>query len=75
MDNESFYYSKTVIADGAGLSRSTFFKAWPKLEALDLVTATRMIGPSNMYKLNKKNPIVKKFMELDDSISEYCAPK
>jgi hypothetical protein len=28
-----------------------------------------------MYRLNKKNPIVKKLMELDDAISEYFAVK
>ena len=75
MDNESFDYSKTDIAEGTELSRATLFKAWPKLEALDLITATRMVGKAKMYKLNKQNPIVKKLMELDDSISEYFAQK
>ena len=75
MDNESFDYSKTDIAEGAGLSRGTLFKAWPKLEALALVTATRTVGQAKMYKLNKQNPIVKKLMELDDAISEYFALK
>ncbi len=28
-----------------------------------------------MYKLNKRNPIVKKLMELDNAISEYFALK
>ena len=27
-----------------------------------------------MYKLNKAKPVVKKFMELDDAISDYYAP-
>lgn len=75
MDNESFDYSKTDIAEGTGLSRATLFKAWPKLEALDLITATRSVGQAKMYKLNKQNPIVKKLMELDDAISEYFALK
>jgi hypothetical protein len=80
MDNESFDYSKTDIAEGTDLSRATLFKVWPKLEALDLITATRTVGQAKMYRLNKKNPIVKKLMELDDAISEYfalkqCGPK
>ena len=41
MDNESFDYSKTDIAKGSGLSRTTLFKVWPWLEALELITATR----------------------------------
>lgn len=75
MDNESFDYSKTDIAEGTELSRTTLFKAWSKLEALDLIIATRTVGQAKMYKLNKKSPIVKKLMELDDSISEYFAMK
>lgn len=75
MDNEIFDYSKTDIADGAGLSRATLFKVWPKLEDLELVTATRSVGQAKMYKLNKQNPIIKKLMELDDAISEYFAMK
>lgn len=75
MDNEAFDYSKTEIADGTDLSRATLFKVWSKLEALDLITATRDVGRAKMYKLNKGNPIVKKLMELDDAISEYFAQK
>jgi DNA-binding transcriptional ArsR family regulator len=75
MDNESFDYSKTEIAEGTNLSRATLFKVWSKLEALELITATREVGRAKMYKLNKENPIVKKLMELDDAISEYFALK
>ncbi len=75
MDNEVFDYSKTDIAEGAELSRATLFKVWPRLESLDLITATRTVGQAKMYKLNKQNPIVKKLMELDDAISEYFALK
>ena len=75
MDNESFDYSKTDIAEGSGLSRTTLFKVWPRLEALELITATRIVGQAKMYRLNKQNPIVKKLMELDDAISEYFAQK
>jgi hypothetical protein len=75
MDNEAFDYSKTEIAEGTNLSRATLFKVWSKLEALDLITATREVGRAKMYKLNKGNPIVKKLMELDDTISEYFAQK
>ena len=75
MDNESFDYSKTDIAQGSGLSRTTLFKVWPKLEALELIAATRTMGQAKMYRLNKQNPIAKKLMELDDAISEYFAKK
>lgn len=75
MDNEAFDYSKTDIAEGAEMSRATLFKVWPRLEALDLITATRTVGQAKMYRLNKKSPLVKKLMELDDAISEFFALK
>jgi hypothetical protein len=75
MDNEAFDYSKTDIAEGTDLSRATLFKIWPQLEALELITATRTVGQAKMYMLNKKSPIVKKLIELDDAISEYFALK
>jgi len=75
MDNEAFDYSKTDIAEGAKMSRATLFKVWPRLEALDLITATRTVGQAKMYRLNKKSPLVKKLMELDDVISEFFAMK
>ncbi len=34
MDNESFDYSRAEIEEGAGLSKTTLLKIWPKLEAL-----------------------------------------
>lgn len=75
MDNEAFDYSKTDIAEGAEMSRATLFKVWPRLDALDLITATRTVGQAKMYRLNKKSPLVKKLMELDDVISEFFAMK
>jgi len=39
-----------------------------------IVVQTREVGRAKMFKLNKANPVVKKFMELDDAISDYYAP-
>jgi hypothetical protein len=75
IDNEGFDYSKTEVMEGTDLSRATLFNVWPKLEALELLIATRTVGRAKMYKLNKKNPVVKKLVELDDAISEYYAQK
>ncbi len=75
IDNEAFDYSKTDIAKFAGISRATLFNIWEILEGNDIVIATREIGRAKMYRLNKKNPIVMKFMELDDTISNYYASR
>ncbi|MBC7115404.1 MAG: hypothetical protein H5T47_07265 [Archaeoglobi archaeon] len=36
---------------------------------------TRRVGRAKMYRLNRKNPIVQKFIELDNAISEYYAKR
>jgi len=71
MDNEAFDYSKSDIAEGAGMSRTTLSTVWPKLEENNLVILTRVVGRAKMYKLNTKNPVVKKLMELDNAICEF----
>lgn len=73
MDNPGSDYSKTEIAQGADLSRGTLFAIWPKLEHFELVIMTREVGRSRMYKLNKKNSVVKKLVELDDAVSDFYA--
>ena len=75
IDNETFDHSKTDIAKGAGISRATLFNIWDILEKNGIVIATRTVGRAKMYKLDKANPIVKKFMELDDAISDFYAPQ
>jgi len=73
--NRDYDYSKTDIAKGAGVSKTTLFKIWNTLEKLGLVVETRKVGRARMYKLNEDNPIVQKFIELDNAISEYYAKK
>ena len=75
IDNEAYDHSKSDIARGAGISRTTLYNVWKVIEGNGVVVATREVGRARMYKLNKKNPIVKKFMELDDVISDHCAPR
>jgi DNA-binding transcriptional ArsR family regulator len=74
LDNDVFDYSKTEIAEGAAISRTTLFTAWPKLEEAGLVIPTREVGRAKMFKLNTENPIVKKLFELDEAASDYYAP-
>lgn len=75
IDNEAFDHSKTDIAKGAGISRATLFNIWPILEENGVVEPTREVGRAKMFKLNTANPIVKKFMELDNAISDFYASR
>ena len=73
MDNKAYDYSKTDIAKGAGISRTTLSTAWNNLENPGLVIETREVGRAKMYKLNLKHPVVKKFIELDNAICDFYA--
>ena len=73
MDNKAYDYSKTDIAKGAGISRTTLFSVWENLEKNSLVIETREVGRAKMYKLNLKNPVVRKFIELDNAICDQYA--
>jgi len=75
MDNIGFDYSKTDIASGAGISRTTLFSVWENLEENELVAFTRDVGRAKMYRLNLKNGVVTKLIELDRAISDFHASK
>ena len=73
MDNKAYDYSKTDIAKGAGISRTTLSATWEILEKNGLVSETRVVGRAKMYKLNLKSRVVRKFIELDNAICDYYA--
>jgi len=74
VDNLAFDYSKTDIAEGARISRTTLSLVWKTLEETNMVMQTRKVGRAKMYKLNLNNPIAQKFLELEKAISNYYAP-
>ena len=60
-----FDYSLTEIAKNSGVSYSTLQTFWDKLERNKIVTKTRRVGKSDLYKLNIENPAVKQLIRLD----------
>ncbi len=73
--NLAFDHSKTEIAEGAKISRTTLFTAWGSLEEYEIVSLTREVGRAKMFKLNMNNPVVKKLIDLDWAITRYYAPQ
>ncbi len=73
MDNKAYDYSKTDIAKGAGISRTTLSSTWEHLEKNGLVSETRVVGRAKMFKLNLNSPVIQKFIELDNAICELYA--
>lgn len=73
LENRLFDYSKTDIARNAEVGWSTLHGIWKILEKAKIVKQTRIVGKSKMFKLNEKNPIVRKLIELDAKISDSFA--
>lgn len=69
IENSIFDYTKTALAENAGISRASLYNAWPVLERFRLVTESRKIGNTTLYRLNRGNPVVKQLMELDLELS------
>src|SRR3989338_5422526 len=65
LDNREFDYSMTDIAKNSDIGWSTLYGFWKDIVALGIVTKTRRIGRAELYKLNMKNGIVIKLIELD----------
>ena len=73
--NPSLDYSKQEVAGQVSMSRSTFFNAWKILESSDVFTMTRKIGRASMYKLDRRNLVVKKLIELDLALGTQAMEK
>lgn len=65
MEARNFDYPLTEIAENAGVNFVTLKKLWGSLEKKGFVIHTRNIGRARLYKINEKNEVVKRLMELD----------
>jgi hypothetical protein len=68
-------YSKKEIIENTGMSKTTFYKVWDELMQFDIVTPTRRYGMAQLYTLNERNPITKKFVALDSELSKQAMNK
>jgi DNA-binding transcriptional ArsR family regulator len=73
IENSIFDYTKTDIAENSGISRASLYNVWPVLEEFGIVSESRKIGNTTLYKLNKANPLVQKLIGLDLELSEQFA--
>jgi len=71
--HKGFDYSKTEIAENAGVGYKTLFDNWDKLERYGLVKETRTIGRATLYTINLDSPIVKVLKKLQQGIMFYDA--
>lgn len=66
--SRDFDYPITEIAKHAHVNFQTLKKLWPKLEKDGTVIATRTLGGTRLYRINMKNPIVKRVVELNNAL-------
>ena len=59
-------FSKADCLRNISVSRASLYKVWKRLEKNEMLLFSRNIGNVQLYALNKGNPIVKKFIEIDD---------
>ena len=61
--HSEFDYSMKEIAKFSNVSYTALKKIWKEFSQRRIVTKTRDVGNAKLYKLNTRNPIVKKFIE------------
>lgn len=68
VDNKGMDYTKTDIAEGAGISRTSLFKYWGELEKHGIVKVTRRFGKTKLYTLNPKNTVTRRILDLEKAL-------
>ncbi|MDD5148016.1 MAG: hypothetical protein PHH08_00960 [Candidatus ainarchaeum sp.] len=75
IENDIFDYSKKDIGKNANVSWNTLESFWNNLEETGVVTFTRKVGKAQMYKIDKKNSVVKQLIELDNKLMKNSMEK
>lgn len=70
VENKGLDFSKSQIAEGAGISRTALFKYWGIIENFGLVKVTRAFGKAKLYTLNTENPLVQEILSLELKLIE-----
>lgn len=65
LDRPLLDFTKKELVKELGMSYTTFYKVWPELEVFGIVKVNRKVGRIRLYKLNNKNPIIKKLLGLE----------
>ncbi len=61
-------FSISDLSRNTGMGRATLYRIWDNLVRNRMVIYTRTIGKSKLYKLNKKNIVVKKLIQIDNAL-------
>ena len=61
-------YTLTDLATKAGMSWSTLHRIFPRFIDSKIAIATREVGRAKLYRLNLSNPLVKKLVDIYDTL-------
>lgn len=73
--SRDFDYPLTEIAENADVHYQTLKKVWRRLEKATIVTETRVLSGSTLYRLNLSNPAVQKLIELNEALCWQEVPR
>ncbi len=68
--HQDYDYSMKDIAKFSKVGYTTLKALWKDFIKRDIIVKTRTIGRAKMFKLNLKNPVVKKFIEYCTTVVE-----
>jgi len=69
IENERESWTMGEISENSEIGYSTLKIIIPKMLSFGLIVIARTVGKSNLYMINKENPIVQKLKLLHDTIS------
>lgn len=75
LENNTFDYTKSEVAEQTGISRVTLNDLWPELIKTKFLVQRRRIANAVLYGLNNNSSIVKKLKELDFFLSKELGEK
>ena len=73
LENRLQDFTKTEIANGAGLSWARLFHYWDEIERKKIVKLTRTVGRAKLYQLNENSPLVILLKNIDVTLIRQAA--
>lgn len=71
MDGRESDYSVSDVGEGAGISRQHAYRVIHKLVGYDIVIKTRIVGGTQLYKIDGKNDISKALLKFNNALLKY----
>ncbi len=70
IENDRDSWTMKEISDNANIGYSTLKIILPRMIKREIITIKKKVGTSNLYVINKENPVVNKIYELYNTINK-----